>query len=183
MALTDHVIVLSHLRPQVMEGPPVQSYEDTLRMLGVPEEAIAALPEAHRRTPVGMAGAAKLSNSALDVHPTGLLDQHGQALQRVTEVQWVCGCGQGLHSHHEAILGAWTRHVAKLEGIDADHLEKHAVAEIDGKWRPDGKPRVVCACSERFESPEFLPGPALEAWERHVRGGQTSAVPTQARRA
>lgn len=167
MALTDHVIVLDHLGPQVIEGPPVQAYEDTLRMLGVPEAAIAKLPEADRLQPVGLEGSAKVSSSALHVRPTSFVDKFGRPIQQVTEVDWPCGCGKGLHSHHEGVLQAWAQHVAALEGVDADHLELHAVQKIDGSWRPDGKPRVVCRCGEWFESDSYFPD--LAAWEQHVR--------------
>ncbi len=157
MALTDHVLVLAHLGPQVISGPPTQSYEDALRLLGVPDVAIMALPEAHRQQRVGAAGEATATPSALSFTPTGI----------VTEVDWPCGCGKGLQAHHEFVLQAWAKHVAKAETIDADHLLKHAVRNIDGSWRPDGKPRVECLCGERFQSDDWFPD--LAAWEKHVR--------------
>lgn len=157
MALTDHVVVLAHLQPQVISAPPVISWEDTLRKLGMPEATIAALPPSARAQPVGTAGEAVVSASALDIRPGGI----------VTEVDWPCGCGARLHGHHDFVLGAWAKHVAAVEGIDADHLERHAVQEIDGRWRPDGNPRVCCRCGEHFESASLIPD--LAAWEAHVR--------------
>jgi len=157
MALTDHVVVLAHLQPQVISAPPAQNWEETLRRLGMPEETIAALPPSARAQSVGVAGDAVVSASALDIRPGGI----------VTEVDWPCSCGARLHAHHDFVLAAWAKHVAEAEGIDADHLERHAVQEIDGKWRPDGKPRVHCRCGARFESASLIPD--LTAWEQHVR--------------
>ena len=154
MALIDHVLVLAHLQQQVIAPPPHQSWEDTLRKLGMPEHVIAALPPSAREQPVGTAGAAQTSPSALDVQPSGL----------VVEIPWPCGCGAGLHVHHEFVLGAWAKHVAELEHVDADHLEKHAIASIEGTH-----PLVTCRCGASFQAQGHWPADALEAWERHVR--------------
>jgi hypothetical protein len=154
MALIDHVVVLSHLQPQVIAGPPVQSYEETLRALRVPEEAILALPEAHRRQLVGVEGKAEVSVSALAISERGL----------VREVDWPCGCGAPLHRHHEFVVSAWAKHVAEIEKIDADHLLKHVIHAIAGS-----KPRVECACGEQFQAEGHFPNEALTAWEAHVR--------------
>ncbi len=159
MALVDHVIVLSHLQPQVISGPPIQTWEDTLRKLEMPEHIISALPPGARQQPVGAAGEPKVSHSALDLRPSGL----------VVEVDWPCGCGAGLHGHHDFVLSAWAQHVAEAEGIDADHLEAHAVAEIEARWRPDATPRVHCRCGVHFTAAGHMPDEALAAWERHVR--------------
>ncbi len=159
MALVDHVIVLSHLQPQVMYAPPTQTWEETLRKLGMEEHIIAALPPSARQQPVGAAGEAKVSHSALDIRPSGI---------RV-EVDWPCGCGAPLHGHHDFALSAWARHVAQIENIDPDHLEAHAVQEIEARWRPDATPRVHCRCGEHFTARGHLPDDALAAWEQHAR--------------
>lgn len=159
MALVDHVLVLDHVQPQVIAAPPTQAYEDVLRRLGVPEEAIRALPPAHLQQRVGAEGEAKTSASALNVSPGGI----------VTEVDWPCPCGARLHRHHDFVLQAWARHVAEVEDLDADHLEAHAVASITASWHPQATPRVICLCGDRWTSPSHLPDAALAAWERHVR--------------
>jgi hypothetical protein len=121
------------------------------------EHIIAALPPSARQQMVGAAGAPVMTASALHLTTSGI----------ATEVEWPCSCGVRLHAHHDFVLPAWARHVAPLEEIDAEHLERHVIAEIDGKWRPDGRPRVQCRCGARFESETYFPD--LAAWEAHVR--------------
>lgn len=156
MALIDHVIVLDHLRPQVISGPPTQSFEELLRSLGVSVDTLATLPPAAREQRVSAAGEPKSTAAALDFRPSGL----------VVEVAWSCGCGRDLHSHHDLVLGVWAAHVAEAEGITAERLLEHVVASIAA---PDTYPRVSCLCGQRWESNSFLPGAALAEWERHVR--------------
>lgn len=158
MALVDHVIVLSHLGPQVMTAPPTITWEETLRKLGMEEHVISALPPSAREQQIGIAGEAKVSHSALAVSPSGI----------VTEVAWPCSCGVELHIHHDFVLDAWAKHVAAVEGIDADHLEQHAVQEIDGRWCPDGPPRIYCRCGERFQGLSLLTSEGLALWAAHV---------------
>jgi hypothetical protein len=157
MALVDHVIVLAHLQPQVIAPPPSVTWESMLLTLGLPADKVAELPAAAREQAIGVAGEPVVSHSALDISRSGI----------VTEVDWPCGCGIRLHAHHELVLAAWARHVAPLEGIDADHLELHPIQEIDGRWRPDGNPRVRCLCGAHLESATLIPD--LAAWEAHVR--------------
>src|SRR5215469_14639085 len=159
MALVDHLVVLSHLQPQVVTGPPTISYEEHLRTLGMPAESIALLRPDDLAARVGIAGEAVVTHRALELRPNGL----------AVEVAWACGCGVGLHVHHELALGAWAKHAAAEEGVDADHLERHAVTEIEARWRPDATPRVHCRCGEHFTAAGHLPDDALAAWERHVR--------------
>lgn len=159
MALADHVIVLSHLQPQVITGPPTISYEQHLRGLGMPDESISLLRPDDLQARVGIAGEAVVTHKALEIRKGGI----------AVEVAWPCGCGVGLHVHHDFVVGAWAKHVAALEGIDADHLETHVITEIEALWRPDATPRVHCRCGDHFTAAGQLPEDALAAWERHVR--------------
>lgn len=171
MALVDHIVVLAHLGPQVISGPPTAAYEDVLRLLEVPEEAIQALPLAHRQQRVGIAGEPAVTHSALDIRATNLavFGINGERRGIAQEVDWPCGCRTRLHPHHDGVPDAWAAHVAGLEGIDPDHLLKHMVADIEARWRPDATPRVHCRCGEHFTAAGHLPDDALAAWERHVR--------------
>jgi hypothetical protein len=163
VALTDHVIVLDHLQQQVIVGPPTISYEESLIAAGHDPEAFRKLlrPQDLEQR-VGIAGEAVTSHQALDVRRNSGL---------VVEVAWPCGCGVGLHVHHEFVLAAWAKHAAAEEGVDAEHLEAHAIARIEASWRPDATPRVHCRCGVHFTSENALPDPALAAWEAHVRTG------------
>ena len=154
MALIDHVLVLAHLQQQVIAPPPTRTWGETLLALGMDERMVAALPEPMRALAVGTAGDAHTTPSALDVQPSGL----------VVEVPWPCGCGAGLHAHHQFVRQAWAKHVAELERIDADHLAQHAIASIEGTH-----PLVTCSCGATFQAQGYWPADALEAWERHVR--------------
>lgn len=159
MALVDHVIVLAHLQQQVIAGPPTITYEEQLRAQGHPDEFIYLLKPEDREQRVGIAGEAVVTNAALDIRPSGV---------RV-EVAWPCGCGIGLHVHHEFVLEAWAKHVAAQEGLAVDHLKQHVVQAIEGLSHPLGKPRIHCSCGEWFQAKAYMPNDALAAWEAHVR--------------
>jgi hypothetical protein len=150
--LTDHALVLLHVRPQVI-GHRSQRHRlhDILRRVGVDQGEMPSDME------VLGAGEPIIATGA----------PHHAGSGRFIEVAWPCGCGEALHGDPDRVLGTWARHAERLCGIDAGRLEAHHLAELRGHL-----PTAVCACGTTFPAPAadaLNSDRALEAWEAHVR--------------
>lgn len=158
--MVDHALVMNHVQPNVLgHRQERHRLHDILVRSGADPQQLP--PD---REVVGI-GEPILAYGA--VHHVG----DG----RFIEVPWPCGCGESLHGDPTRLLATWARHVERLCGIDADHLELHYLAELRGHI-----PAAVCGCRAEFTAPaedSMNSNRALEAWEAHVREEAISSRP------
>jgi hypothetical protein len=97
----------------------------------------------------------------------GAANHQGQ--QTFSEVPYACGCGAMLHADPARVRRAWAVHTAVETGLDADHLERHALRTLSGE-----PATVGCGCGHRFGAPAkdpADPGLAIALWAKHVEKG------------